>query len=146
MYKQILIPLENSPTDETIMHHIRPLIRLTGASVILVHVADGYAARLQDELNFEDSEEITKDRLYLESRKKELEKEGFKVKVQLLRGEPANQILNVASQEKCDLIAMSTHGHRFLKDVVLGSVAETIRHRTNLPVLMIRSSHAESNP
>lgn len=144
MYKQILIPLENSPTDDVILEHIRPLARLTGASLVLIHVADGYVARLQDQLNLEDSEEIKKDRQYLENRKNELIKEGFKVKTHLEGGEPADKILSIAEVEKCDLIAMSTHGHRFVKDLILGSVADNIRHRTDIPILMVRASKEKS--
>ena len=144
MDKKILIPLENSPTDNVILEHIRPKVKLTGAELILVHVADGYVARLQEELNLEDSEEIQKDRQYLEQRKKELTGHGFKVKVFLEGGEPADKIITIAEKEKCDLIAMATHGHRLIKDIVLGSVAENIRHRTSIPVLMIRAPIHES--
>ncbi len=140
MYKKILVPLENSIADEAILHHIRPLAHLMGASLVLAHVADGYVARLQDDLDLQDSEEIQKDKVYLESRKNELNQEGFQVNTYLLRGEPSDEILSIAKKEKCDLIAMSTHGHRFLQDLILGSVAENVRHRTDIPVLMIRSN------
>ena len=140
MYKKILIPLDNSPVDNIILNHIRPLAALTKASLVLVHVADGYAARLQNQLNLEDSEEIKKDKMYLETKKEELSKEGFSVKTYLVQGEPADEILSIVALEQCDLIAMSTHGHRFLQDIILGSVAESIRHRTGVPVLMIRAA------
>ena len=139
MYKKILIPLENSPTDEVILGHIRPKIKLLGSNVILVHVADGYAARLQEELNLEDSEEIQKDRTYLDQRKTELTSAGFQVETHLESGDPAEKIIALAEQNQCDLIAMATHGHRLLKDIVLGSVAEKLRHRTQIPILMIRA-------
>ena len=140
MYKKILIPLDNSPIDNVILSHIKPLALLTKAGLVLVHVAEGYAARLQNALNLEDSEEIKEDKLYLETKKKELIKEGFAVKAFLVKGEPADEILSILEKEQCDLIAMSTHGHRFFKDFILGSVAENIRHRTDIPVLMIRAS------
>ena len=139
MYKQILIPLENSAADHTIINHIRALAKLLKSGLVLVHVADGYAARLQNELNLEDSEEIKNDQRYLEQIREELVKEGFSVKTYLVQGEPADEILSIAQKENCDLIAMSTHGHRFLKDFILGSVAENIRHRTDIPILMIRA-------
>ena len=66
MYKKILIPLDNSPTDRTILNHISQLGRLTKSELILIHVADGFGARLQDQLNLEDSDEIKKDKVYLE--------------------------------------------------------------------------------
>lgn len=140
MYKKILIPLENTPTDTTILEHIQPLAQLTQASFVLVHVADGYAARLQEQLNLNESEEMKEDKIYLEQTAQHLIKKGFKVKSYLVGGEPAQGIINIAHQEKCDLIAMSTHGHGFVKDVIYGSVANEVRHKTDIPVLMIRSS------
>ena len=141
MFKKILIPLDNSPADDTIMSHIRPLIKMTGANVVLVHVADGYAAQLQEQLNLEDSEEINADRQYLKQREAELTRDGFKVKAILSGGEPPKEILRIVNEESCDLIAMATHGHRLPKDIILGSVADKIRHSTNIPILMIRAPH-----
>lgn len=142
MYRKILIPLDNSATDDVILNHIRPLARLTKADLVLVHVADGYAARLQKQLNLADSQEIKEDSLYLKKRTEELTSEGFKVKNYLLAGDPTPEIIRISEQESCDLIAMSTHGHGFFKDFILGSVAENLRHRTNIPILMVRSTPA----
>ena len=138
MYKKILVPLDNSHYDKAILNHIVDLTKLTKAHVVLIHVAEGYGARLQDDLNLKDSEEIQDDRAYLLRQKERLSKEGLQVEAVLVKGEPAVQILNVAQKEKCDLIAMSTHGHRFFKDLILGSVADKIRHQTDIPILMIR--------
>ncbi len=138
MYQHILIPLDNSPSDETILVHIRPLAKLTHARLTLIHVADGFMARNQKRLG--ESPEIQDDRDYLRKREEELRSEGFDVRAILACGEPATNILAVAESEKCDLIAMSTHGHRFLSDFVFGSVANELRHRTNIPLLMVRAS------
>jgi nucleotide-binding universal stress UspA family protein len=141
LYKKILIPLDNSATDEAILIHIRQLARLSGGSLILVHVADGFAARLQDQLNLADSEEIKKDQVYVNQIAANLRKDGFDARAILVQGkEPVDGILSVAQDEGCDLIAMATHGHRGIEDMILGSVADTLRHRTNIPILMIRSS------
>lgn len=138
MYRRILIPLDNSEADATILDHIRLLARLMNSSLLLTHVADGHVARNQGTLNLEDSAEMRDDREYLDRRRAELAAEGFDVATRLLCGEPAPQIVQLAEQERCDLIAMATHGHRFVKDVVLGSVASEVRHKTLIPVLMVR--------
>ena len=141
MYKKILISLDNPLTDTKILEHIRPLAKMTKAKLVLVHVADGFTARLQNDLNLADSEEMTKDHIYLNTIRDALAADGFKVKAILIQGkEPVDGILTVAEQEGCDLIAMSTHGHGFIKDVILGSVANTLRHHTDIPILMIRAS------
>ncbi len=144
VYQHILIPLDNSPTDEAILTHIRQLARLTGARLTLVHVADGFMARNQKRLGLDESPEMRDDRDYLGRRAAELAAEGFKVDAILECGEPADHILAIAEREQCDLIAMSTHGHRFLSDLILGSVAEQVRHRTGIPVLLIRSPQAKA--
>lgn len=139
MYRKILIPLENSSTDKVILEHIRLLAQITRAELVLVHVADGFVARLQDQLNLADSEEIKRDQAYLDQCTKQLISEDFKVKSFLVTGkEPANGILEVAHHEACDLIAMATHGHGPVQDLILGSVADKLRHLTDIPVLMIR--------
>jgi len=141
MYRHILVPLENAPTDRAILQHIRPLAKLTGARLTLLHVADGFMARNQNPpLNLDESEEMRRDRAYLEQVEKELQAEGFNASAVLACGEPADQILSIAERESCDLIAMSTHGHRFLGDVIFGSVASSVRHRTDIPVLLVRAS------
>ncbi len=140
MYKKILIPIDVSKTDETILAHIRPLAKFTGASLILVHVSDGFAARLQNQLNLADSPEQVKDRRHLEKLVGELKAEGFDAHFHHLTGEPVDAILSLAEEEKCDLIAMATHGHRHLADWLLGSVADGIRHKTSIPILMIRAA------
>jgi nucleotide-binding universal stress UspA family protein len=142
MYKTILLPLDNSASDEAILAHIRPLARLMGSRLVLVHVADGFAAREQKTLNLEESQEIREDRAYLAMRRAELESEGFQVSTELKLGDPAKEILALAEHLSCDLIAMSTHGHGIFKDLILGSVASDVRHRTNIPVLLVRSKRA----
>jgi nucleotide-binding universal stress UspA family protein len=143
MYKKILVPMDISPTDTTILEHIRSLARHTGASLILVHVSDGFAARLQNQLNLADSEEVCKDRQYLENTVTALKSEGFDAHYHLLRGEPVEEILGLVMEEQCDLIAMATHGHDHLADWLLGSVADGLRHKTGVPILMIRSPHSK---
>jgi len=71
MYKHILIPLENSSSDETILTHIKPLARMTGAKLLLVHVADGWVARNFNQLQLAESQEMKEDRMYLEKRQRD---------------------------------------------------------------------------
>ncbi len=139
MYKHILVPLDNSPADEAILKHIRGLARLCGARLTLVHVADGFMARNQERLNLDESDEMREDRAYLERQQAELDGEGFTVNAILACGEPTSHIVSIAEDQQCDLIAMSTHGHRLIADLILGSVANEVRHRTEIPVLLVRA-------
>ena len=122
MYKHILIPLENSPADSTILTHIKPLARVTGAKLLLVHVADGWVARNFNQLQLAESEEMKEDRLYLEKRQRELTNEGFSCGTMLALGEPSDEIIKLAREKDIDLIAMTTHDDcdvgNILRDVV----------------------------
>ncbi len=138
MYKKILIPVENAETDQTILHHIRPLARLTGASLILMHVANGWVARNFDQLELQESDEMKSDRKYLATLEGELRSEGFEVSSVLAMGEPATEIIKLARGKNVDLIAMSTHGHRFISDLLYGSTADKVRHLVDIPVLLLK--------
>ncbi len=138
MYKHIMVPVENTATDAYILDHVKALARFCGASVVLIHVADGWAARNIRQLDLRESEEMRNDRAYLERTASELEREGIKVDALLAVGDPAREITAAAEREKCDLIAMATHGHKFIADVVYGSVANAVRHATTVPVLLLR--------
>ncbi|MGQ0562886.1 MAG: universal stress protein [Gemmatimonadota bacterium] len=139
MYSRILVTLENSPADATILRHVRELANRLQATVILIHVADGWAARNANALQLRESEEMRDDRMYLEQCCAQLEAAGVSADAVLASGDPSSEIVAAAEREKADLIAMATHGHRFLDDLVRGSVANEVRHRSRVPVLLVRS-------
>jgi nucleotide-binding universal stress UspA family protein len=145
MYKRILVPLEHSPYDAAIIDHVRELAKFSGASIVLIHVADGWAARNVKQLNLRESEEMRSDREYLEAMCASLEAAGLKAECLLAGGDPSKEITAAAQRENVDLIAMSTHGHRFIKDLLYGSVANEVRHASRIPVLLVRGQRA-SNP
>jgi nucleotide-binding universal stress UspA family protein len=140
MYKRILVAVENSAADRTILDHVSALARLTGAELLLVHVADGWAARNFNQLNLRESEEMRHDREYLDRLRVHVESTGIHADVQLALGDPATELIRVAEEQKVDLIAMSTHGHRFLADVLHGTTADRVRHLVKVPVLLLRAS------
>jgi len=139
MYRNILIPLENSSADETILTHIKPLARMAGAKLLLVHVADGWVARNFQQLKLAESEEMKGDREYLGSRTRELTDEGFVCDAVLALGEPSDEIIKLARERHVDLIAMTTHGHRFISDILYGATVDKVRHAVDVPVLLVRA-------
>jgi nucleotide-binding universal stress UspA family protein len=139
MYKRILVPVEHSDADRTILDHVQALARMCGATLVLLHVADGWAARAYDELQLRDSKEIREDRAYLASLVEGLEARGFAVESRLAMGDPATEIIRAAEAEHADLVAMATHGHRFVKDILLGATADRVRHELKVPVLFLQA-------
>ena len=138
MYQHILIPLENSAADDTILGHIKPLARLIGAKILLVHVADGWVARNFNQLKLAESEEMKQDRAYLEKRQRQLIDDGFTCDAVLALGEPSDEIIKLAREKDVDLIAMTTHGHRFVSDILYGATADKVRHAVDVPVLLLK--------
>jgi universal stress protein A len=139
MYRRILVAVENSAADRTILAHVAQLARITGATLLLVHVADGWAARHFDQLKLRESEEMKTDREYLDQLAGELTAQGLAADTRLAMGDPATELIRVAGEEGVDLIAMSTHGHRFLADVIHGTTADRVRHLVKVPVLLLRA-------
>jgi nucleotide-binding universal stress UspA family protein len=139
VYETILVTLENSATDAAILDHIQSLARTMGSRLLLVHVADGWVARHREDLNLAESAEMREDRAYLESVRARFAAARIPAETLLLTGEPADEIVRLAAERGVDLIAMSTHGHRFLADMILGSTANKVRHVADVPVLLLRA-------
>ena len=146
MYTRILVPLEHSDYDDAIVAHVRELALLCQASVVFIHVADGWAARNQEQLVLRESDEMKQDREYIESQADNLEAAGLDVECILAGGDPASEIAAAVQRERCDLVAMSTHGHKGVQDLLRGSVANDVRHRITVPVLMVRGTVRKQRP
>ena len=139
MYRKILVALENSHADQTMLPHVTELAKRLQSHLLLVHVADGWVARNFNHLKLAESEEMKADRAYLEATAANLRKAGFEVAAQLALGDPPTEILKTAERENCDLIAMTAHGHRLLGDLIFGSTIHKVRHGTSIPVLLVRA-------
>lgn len=137
MYKTILVTLDGTPTDRAIIQHVKPLAKLAASRVILLHVADGWAARTYGHDAV--SPEISEDTAYLQKVRDEFRAEGISADADLAYGDPATEIVKWVEQRGCDLVAMSTHGHRFLGDLFLGTTANRVQHKISVPVLLLRA-------
>jgi nucleotide-binding universal stress UspA family protein len=142
MYQKILVALENGPADKTLLPHVADLALRLGSQLLLLHVADGWVARNYDALKLAESEEIRGDREYLDAMTIDLRGRGVRVEFKLAMGDPATEIVKMAKAEHCDLIAMTTHGHKFVGDIVHGSTIEPVRHNSPMPLLVIPTSQA----
>jgi manganese transport protein len=139
MYRKILVALENTRTDETLLPHVTELATRLGSRLLLVHVADGWAARNFSQLKLAESDEMKADRAYLDNTVTELRLKGLLVSAHLALGDPATEILKTAETEHCDLIAMTSHGHRLIGDIIYGSTINEVRHRTSVPILVVKA-------
>jgi nucleotide-binding universal stress UspA family protein len=137
MYTKILVALENGPADERLLPHVSQLAGLVGAELLLLHVADGWAARNFEQLTLAESDEMKADRDYLDSTATALQATGLKVDTVLALGNPPNQIVKIAAESGCDLIALASHGHKLIGDILHGSTIDKVRHNTGIPMLVV---------
>ncbi|MSU46882.1 MAG: universal stress protein [Lacunisphaera sp.] len=137
MYKKILVALENGAADERLLPHISLLARQVGAELLLLHVADGWAARNFEQLKLAVSAEMKADSDYLETAAERLRRTGLRVEALLALGNPPNEIVRIAASSGCDLIALASHGHKLIGDIVHGSTIDKVRHNTTIPLLVV---------
>ena len=136
MYKTILVTLDATESDRAIIDHVRELAKVMRSRVVLLHVAEGWAARMYGPDAV--SKEIDDDRAYLAKIKREFQEAGIDAEAELAFGDPATEIIRWIAERHCDLVAMSTHGHRFLADLFLGATAHQVQHSVKVPVLLLR--------
>jgi manganese transport protein len=138
MYRKILVALDTTASDQALLAAVAPLAVLVKAELLLVHVADGWVARNFDQLNLVESEEMKEDWQYLEDRAADLRREsGLTVHTRLALGSPPTQILEVAKSDHCDLIALASHGHRLVGDIIHGSTIDAVRHGAQVPIFAV---------
>ena len=137
MYKKILVALGNEKPDAPLLEHAGKLARMTNGELLLLHVADGWAARNYDHLQLAESEEIRADKAYLQNKAGELRAAGLQAGWHLAMGNPPQEIMRVARERACDLIMLATHGHKAVGDVIFGSTIDKVRHNTTIPLLIV---------
>ena len=137
MYRKILVALENGPADTRLLPHIAEFARKLGSDLLLLHVADGWAARNYDQLNLAASDEMKADQNYLQAMAQQLTATGLRAEILLALGNPPNEIVKAAEANGCDLIALASHGHKLFADIVHGSTIDRVRHNTTIPLLVV---------
>lgn len=137
MYQTVLVTLDGSATDRAIVDHVKQLAKLAHSRVVLLHVADGWAARTYGSDAV--SPEISEDNAYLDQVRQEFQSAGIVTESELAYGNPAEEIIRWIKKKGCDLVAMSTHGHGFLGDLFLGTTANKVQHAIRVPVLLLRA-------
>lgn len=146
MYRKILVALENGAADERLLPHICEFARRMEAQLLLLHVADGWAARNYEQLKLAESAEMKADFEYLEATAARLRTQGLGVETLLALGNPPNEIVRVAVETRCDLIALASHGHKLIGDIVHGSTIDRVRHNTDVPLLVVSARKSATRP
>ena len=137
LYKTILVTLEGTATDQAIIEHVKLLAQALKSRVVLLHVASGVPAKYHR--TDAAGKEVEESQANLERVHAEFSGAGIPTESELAYGEPAKEIIKWVEQKGCDLVAMSTHGHKFVADLVLGTTAFEVQHSLRVPVLLLRA-------
>lgn len=142
LVKRILVPLDGSLESEAVIPHVIGLARLAGASLVLARIA---AAPFDIAVTI--GPESLKDYLermrleadeYLASLQKALPADVKTSYVAITAERPAEGIMRAAEEQNADMIAMATHGRSGWARIAVGSVAESVLHKSTTPVLLIK--------
>ena len=137
MYGTILMPLDASPADRPIIEHVKKLAGIMHSRIVVLHVATGASAQFHGDDAA--GEEVDKSRTYLNQVKAEFEAAGISATAELVSGDPVREIVKWVNDQGCDLVAMGTHGHKLLADLLLGATASRVQHNISVPVLLLRA-------
>ena len=137
LYKTILVTLEGTATDRAIIDHIKLLAPAMQSRVVLLHVASGVPAKYHR--TDAAGKEVEESKVFLSRVRDEFTAAGIPAEAQLAYGEPVKEIVNWVQKNGCDLVAMSTHGHQLIADLVLGTTAIRVQHSLSVPVLLLRA-------
>jgi nucleotide-binding universal stress UspA family protein len=132
LYKKILITIDCSAVDDSIVKHVASIALQNNASVYLLHVVHSHTLDQHRVLS-------EKANLCLEAHRKNLEDQGIDTYLVIRDGEPDKQILDEIETKDYDLVAMATHGHTFIGDFLFGSVSKSLKHKIRIPLLLIKS-------
>ena len=132
VYKKILVTIDCSPVDEAILRHISAVARQNEAQVYLLHVVHSHTLD-QDRVMREQT------RSCLDTYRTTLQAQGIEAHIVVRSGEPDDEILAEIAGADYDLVAMATHGHTFIGDLLFGSVSRSLKHKISIPLLLLKS-------
>jgi nucleotide-binding universal stress UspA family protein len=141
IFHRILYPTDWSDCARVTLGYIKGLKEANIEEVIVAHVMDEKAMRLQPAERFKEFEKEDKERL--EEVKKELEEAGFKVKTRLDIGKPGSDLIRIAREEDVTLIVMGSHGKGYVEGILWGSVSRNVVEYSDRPVLLIKGAECK---
>ena len=150
MYKRILVPLDGSKLAECSLPHVEGIAKgCSPEEVVLVSVTERVKAyRALDDYSKPTGQRLAPEAIgkkekqaqkYLDKVGKILEGQGYKVRKEVLLGNPAEEITFYAEHNDCDLIIMASHGRSGPGRWAYGSVADKVFRASCVPILMVRA-------
>jgi manganese transport protein len=134
-YRRIGVAVEFEGGDEPVLGQASTLARQHGATVVLLHVVEGLGAEIYGSET--DDQESRSDRRRMQKLTEHLRKEGLEAEGFLGYGNPADELIRIAREQKLDMLVLGSHGHHFLADMALGQTVSPVLHKLHIPVLVV---------
>jgi manganese transport protein len=134
-YRRIGVAVEWQPSDNLVLAQAAHLARVHAAEVVAVHVVEGFGADFHGPQA--DDLESRKDRGRMSELVERLRHEGLQAEGALGYGQPPEELVRIAREQRLDLLVLGTHGHRLVADLVLGRTVSPVLHRLTIPVLVV---------
>jgi len=133
-YSKVAVTVDFSESDNKA---INKALVLGGKEALycLLHVLESTNAVVYGEDAFDMERE--QDYLALKKYSEMLEKEGYRVEITLGFGSPKKVIPELVNKLNCEVLVMGTHGHQTLKDLLFGTTVESVRHKINIPLMLV---------
>lgn len=135
-YKKIGVALAFTDDDRKVLSHALPLARQHDAALCLFHVVEGAGGSIYGPDTFDN--EAREDEAYLNKLAVALGHRGVDVEIFLGYGNVPGELVRLSEEQGIDALVMGGHGHRGISDIIFGSTVAPVRHRLNIPVLIVR--------
>jgi len=136
-YRRIVVPLDHSSLDRLALSHAAGLAAGTGARLYLLHVEEGVTSQIYGAES--STAEVEAGRLYLNGVVQSLSEMDIEVETAIRHASnPHKEIVRYAREVHADLLVMGAHGHGGIKDLIFGNTINPVRHRLNIPILVVR--------
>lgn len=138
-YHRILVPLDHTELDQQAVSHAAALAKAHRARLYLLHVEEGVTSQVYGSMA--STAEVEAGEQYLERIAESLRSEGLQIETAIVHSsDPRREIVRYAAEIQPDLVVMGAHGHRRLKDLILGNTIDPVRHELRVPLLIVRKS------
>jgi manganese transport protein len=136
-YQRILVPLDHSNRDQTAILHAVAMARTHNAKLYLLHVEEDVTSQVYGPMA--STAEVEAGGKYLDAIVTRLREQGIDVEAVVRYSKsPREEIVSLAKELRSDLVVMGAHGHTGIKDLVFGTTINWVRHRLDVPILVVR--------
>jgi manganese transport protein len=137
VFRRILVTLDHTALDQLAVSHGAAMAQMHGAKLYLLHVEEGVTSQVYGPAS--STAEVEAGEQYLERIAQLLRNQGLTVETAISHStHPDKEIVRYAHEVNADMVIMGAHGHGGIKDLIFGNTINPVRHRLEVPMLIVR--------